>query len=229
MNDQSPSPIVGSVPDAVSSTGVPNSSSPGSRTINDPKPDLVRRSVSKPSTARRAQVVPERGSGEFDVASGGSPVVGSGTRVTYQVEVENGIPLRAARVARRVDTVLADPRGWTAAGEHALSRVDADGDLRILIATPTTTDRLCAPLSTGGRLSCRNGNLVVLNAWRWMNGAASYDRDLAGYQTYLINHEVGHALGNAHESCPGAGESAPVMLQQTKGLDSCVSNPWPTS
>lgn len=194
----------------------------------DPAARRVTASVSSKSRARSAGLaVPEHGSGSFDVATGSSPTVGSGTLTTYEVELERDLGIPTGPVVRKVDAVLADPRGWTAQGDHSLARIENAADIRILLATPETTDELCAPLNTGGRLSCRNGNLVVLNAWRWMNGATGYRGDLVDYRAYLINHEVGHALGNAHASCPGPGEPAPVMMQQTKGLDSCVANPWP--
>lgn len=146
---------------------------------------------------------------------------------TYQVEVEREVPLDRQEIASIVDRTLLDPRGWTASGAHALTRVETGGDVRVLLATPETTDELCAPLDTGGRLSCRNGDLVVLNAWRWLNGADTYAGDLRNYRRYLVNHEVGHALGNAHAECPAPGAVASVMMQQTKGVDECLANPWP--
>jgi len=175
-----------------------------------------------------AVVIPEDGTGSFGVAPGETPAVGSGSLVTYTLELEAGLPLTSIEVAKVVDQTLADPRSWTATGTHAVQRVTSTPDIRVLIATPGTTDELCAPLDTGGRLSCRNGNLVVLNVWRWVNGAKTYGKDLRNYRRYLINHEFGHALGNSHQYCAEPGAPAPVMLQQTKGLQGCSANPWPT-
>lgn len=171
--------------------------------------------------------LPEEGSGTFVVATGSTPTFGTGDLVTYSVEIEREVPLNPALVAQTVDAVLADRRGWTVTGEHALARRETESDIRILLATPETADKLCLPLDTGGRLSCRNGDLVVLNAWRWLNGASTYDDNLVNYRRYLVNHEVGHALGNAHADCPGLDQLAPVMMQQTKGVGTCVANPWP--
>jgi len=156
-------------------------------------------------------------------------VAGSGPLVTYSVEVEGGLPVDLPQVTRLVDRVLAHPDGWTSAGAAALQRVSGHPDIRILLASPEVTDELCRPLDTGGRLSCRNGELVVLNAWRWVNGARTYADSLGPYRRYMVNHEFGHALGNAHAACPGPGELAPVMVQQTKGLDGCLPNPWPAA
>ena len=135
--------------------------------------------------------------------------------------------MSAVSIARTVDGVLAHPRGWTAVLARSLRRVDSDPAIHVRLASPQTADKLCAPLDTGGRLSCRSGDLVVLNAWRWVNGAAAYANDLAAYRRYMVNHEFGHALGNGHKPCPGPGKPAPVMVQQTKGLEGCTANPWP--
>lgn len=174
-------------------------------------------------------LVPEAGLGTFRVASN-APRTARGVRATtYTVEVEDGLPFAVDEVAKVVDATLSDPRGWSATGIHRLRRVSTEPDLRVVLASPATADRLCSPLETQGRLSCRNGHMVVLNAWRWANGANGYERRLPDYRRYVVNHEVGHALGYPHVACPGAELPAPVMLQQTIGLDGCLPNPWPAA
>ena len=68
---------------------------------------------------------------------------------------------------------------------------------------------------------------AVINLARWATAVPDYHGDIATYRQYVVNHEVGHALGNGHEPCPGPGQIAPVMLQQTLSLDGCVKNAWP--
>jgi hypothetical protein len=172
-------------------------------------------------------VVPLRASGKYADATARDADVPGGA-VTYRVEVERGLPFRADGFARAVERTLADRRSWAARTGTPMVRVDGDADLRVVLASPRTTDHLCAPLTTRGEVSCRNGDDVVINAWRWANGAQSYDGDLAAYRIYVVNHEVGHGLGNGHVRCTGAGDPAPVMLQQTLGLHGCRANPWPT-
>lgn len=165
----------------------------------------------------------------FTVAPGEGPRVGSGERYTYTVEVEVGVPVDPAELAVLVEAALSDPRGWTATGRVSLQRVgpDATPRFRVRLATPATTDARCAPLQTNGEVSCRNGEDVMINLRRWLEGAAPSGLSLADYRTYVVNHEVGHALGHDHVDCPGAGQVAPIMLQQTLGLDGCTPNPWP--
>jgi hypothetical protein len=171
--------------------------------------------------------IPATGTGRFAVTHGQTAVAGDGNLVQYTVEIEEGLPYEPQQVAQVVDDTLADPRSWIANGMHAFQRVESSGNVRVLLATPSTTDELCAPLRTRGEVSCRNGELVVLNAKRWQQGIEPYGSDIDGYRQYMINHEFGHALSYSHVDCPGPGETAPVMLQQSYGLDGCVPNPWP--
>lgn len=169
-----------------------------------------------------------RGDGDLVVVPGGSALTGNGPLTTYVVEVEGGLGVDPRAFARAVDSTLADPRSWTAAGRRSLQRVaGGDATFRVALASPETTDRLCAPLRTVGRYSCANGDRAVLNAARWLTGTRSYDRQLEAYRAYLVNHEVGHTLGFGHVQCPGPGKPAPLMLQQTISLDGCAANPWP--
>ena len=69
---------------------------------------------------------------------------------------------------------------------------------------------------------------------------------MGNYRQYVINHELGHAIGyTAHQPCGGQGKLAPVMMQQTLDLNNkklhdrnpsevypdedvtCSPNPWP--
>ncbi len=146
----------------------------------------------------------------------------------FRVEVEDGLPVDGDCFARFVEDTLWDPRSWGGTGEVGFIRVDdASHDFRVILASPDEVDRLCAPLRTGGIFSCRNGNRIVINFWRWQNGAAPFADDLVTYRRYMINHEVGHRLGHRHTSCPGAGLPAPAIMQQTKGVSPCVPNGWP--
>ena len=113
------------------------------------------------------------------------------------------------------------------AGSLSFARTDGDGELRVLLASPATVDDLCAPLETEGQVSCGTYGRAVLNLRRWVLATQEYAADKAAYRQYLVNHEVGHALGHNHERCPGTGLPAPVMQQQTLGLDGCVQNSWP--
>jgi len=170
--------------------------------------------------------VPTTGNGKFLAATGSSRVAGSGPLTSYRVEVETGLPWKTADVAAVIDTTLGDRRGWVLTGKSFQRTPSAR--LRIRLATPNTVDKLCAPLKTRGEVSCRNGDLVVLNAKRWKLGIEAYS-DLDDYRRYLVNHELGHAPGYTHRPCPAPGQAAPVMQQQSISMQSCRTNPWPTA
>ena len=82
-------------------------------------------------------------------------------------------------------------------------------------------------MRTNGIFSCRNGDSLWLNSDRWTGAVDDWASSLEEYRQYLVNHEMGHFLGFGHVGCPGAGELAPVMMQQTKGIGDCAPNSWP--
>lgn len=170
----------------------------------------------------------EQGSGALTVVPGTSQVYGTGPLRRFIVELEDGINVDPAGFAAAVELTLADPRGWGAGGRMSFQRVDGgDYDFRVSLVSPLNMEIFCPGVGTGGYTSCRYGERAVINLARWETAVPDYGEDVETYRQYVINHEVGHALGHGHEDCPGAGELAPVMQQQTLGLDGCVKNPWP--
>ncbi|MGK5443107.1 DUF3152 domain-containing protein [Micromonospora sp. URMC 105] len=175
---------------------------------------------------------PSSGDGRFVTAAGRSPLRGyDGALRRYRVAVEEGTGQDVDAFAATVDEVLADPRSWIASGELRVQRVsEADAaDFTVYLATPATSEAMCAEggLSTEGYTSCRLPGQVIINLARWMDAVPHYGAPLAVYRTYVVNHEVGHEFGEEHQACPGPGAPAPVMQQQTYGLDGCVANAWP--
>ena len=173
-----------------------------------------------------------RTTGRFRTAPGTSEIRGTGGRlIRYEIRVEEGSGIRSAAFAAAVDATLRHPRGWTAGGHWRFQRIaKGDPDLIIWLATPDTVDKRCgaAGADTDGYTSCRAGRDILLNLDRWYVGVP-HVKDLDLYRNYLVNHEVGHGLGEGHQACPGKGRTAPVMLQQTLGLDGCTANAWPRS
>ncbi|MCX4907267.1 DUF3152 domain-containing protein [Streptomyces sp. NBC_00878] len=173
----------------------------------------------------------ESGPGTFTTAGGESGTVGQGDRVmSYKVLVEDGLKQSPADVARQVEGILADPRGWTADGESAFRRVSSGtADFVVRLATPGTVDRICGAsgLDTGGEVNCSVGKDVMVNLKRWTLATPVYADDVNAYRALIINHEVGHFLGHGHVTCPGKGQPAPAMMQQIKGMHGCRPNVWP--
>ncbi len=175
--------------------------------------------------------VPADAGGELRTVRGREDAPRPADRVaTVRVEVEAGLGVDGQEFARQVMATLNDPRGWGHDGSVAFARTDGEADIDVTLASPATTDALCAPVPTRGRVSCGRVGFAVLNAERWAHGAEPFlaaGGTVAEYRHYLVNHEVGHVLGHPHVACPAPGTLAPVMVQQTLDVGGCRPNGWP--
>ena len=162
------------------------------------------------------------------VASAPATAAPAEGRVRVVVSVDRRVQDTATEgFAAVVRETLTDRRGWQQAGFEFVFTDDAP--YRIVLAEGPEVDRLCRPYDTGGRFSCQNGPVVALNAQRWRTATRQWTGDLDSYRRMLVNHEVGHLLGQHHPAaqCPRPGRPAPVMAQQSTELDGCLPNPWP--
>jgi hypothetical protein len=175
----------------------------------------------------------QKGSGTVTVVDGTSPVFGTGPLKRFLVETENGIGVDGATFAGAVESTLSDPRSWGHGGAMSFQRVGRAAaaahqyDFKVALISPGSMEVFCPGVGTGGYTSCRYADRAVINLARWATAVPDYAGDVATYRRYVVNHEVGHALGHHHEFCAGPGQIAPVMQQQTLGLKGCVKNAWP--
>ncbi len=169
----------------------------------------------QPSTQPTTRPAPE------PVTTPGSPEL---VRLRFESRVDD---VSSSQFRDEAMAILTDPRGWGLAGFSFVT--DEDGPYLVVLAEGPEVDRLCLPLETFGTVSCQNGPVVALNADRWRGAVDHWTLGVEVYRGYLVNHEVGHLLGQRHPKprCPVAGRPAGVMEQQTAGLKGCTGNPWP--
>lgn len=200
-------------PDDDKASPSPSASAPSPRTEESPAGDVAK-----------------SGTGAFRTAAATGGAVGRGTIRRYAVQVEEGAGIPAADAAKEIAGILGDRRGWTANGRDGFRLVSSGpSDFEVKIATPDTVDRICgaAGLHTRGEVNCNVGDQVIVNLKRWLTGSPQFAGPLHEYRALIINHEVGHRIGQGHEGCPGPGRPAPAMMQQIDGLHGCRANAWP--
>ena len=150
------------------------------------------------------------------------------TKFNYGIRIEPSLGLDPLCIKNLLFLILNNDLGWTNVAEKSFQLTSAEeSDYVYIFASPNKTDELCAPIETNSIYSCRNENNIVLNFFRWQEGAVDFKNDMETYRIYLINHETGHILGWSHVGCPKEGAVAPVMMQQSKGTDGCIPYGWP--
>ncbi|MFD5051651.1 DUF3152 domain-containing protein [Streptomyces tendae] len=177
-----------------------------------------------------------KASGKFDAIPGIAKGTGKGERYTYRIDVEQGLGLDGELFAEAVQKTLNDDRSWAHNGARTFERIESgQPSFVITLASPGTTAEWCAKSgldTTEDNVSCDSAatQRVMINAYRWAQGAAPYGDAIHAYRQMLINHEVGHRIGYNHVTCDKDGELAPVMQQQTKFVDhdgiDCRPNAW---
>ncbi|SNU02569.1 Protein of unknown function [Ruaniaceae bacterium KH17] len=177
--------------------------------------------------------VEHAGPGTFQVAEDSEDAPEPSLKVrTVLVRVEDGLPIDVDRFGDVVMDVLNAPQGWRDKLGVSFARTDQPSDANVVLtlATPSTTDELCYPVKTNGRVSCGRTTTVTINANNWVYATEPFldaGGSLETYRQYVLNHEIGHFLGQPHVPCPTPGAVAPVMLQQSLRLQGCVPNGWP--
>ena len=150
------------------------------------------------------------------------------SKINFSLKIDSTLGLKVDCIGNLITSILNDTRGWVKVTEKEFQLVEGtEREFEFIFASPEKTDELCYPLETNGIYSCRNEDQIIINFFRWVNGAIDFGSDLETYRLYLINHEVGHILGWGHVGCPKEGALAPVMMQQSKSTMGCRPYGWP--
>ncbi len=194
--------------------------------------------------------VPVQAGGDFQIVSGDAQPSGTGASVKWvRVEYENGLAIDGDALTEFVFETLNDPRGWGARGRYEFVPTSGAPDMRVVIASPVRAVERCpephTPASMGAvtdtstspspeasasasaraRTSCADEGLMVVSAYDWAAGLDSYGEDRLGARDYLLNHGIGHLLGEEDGVC--ASGDALVMTDQVDLPEDCNPNPWP--
>ncbi len=198
---------------------------------------LVLASISLPSEAAtsKSELLKANLSsiGEFSGLATEAPAIASpawykSKTVTYSVTSNGAVKGNLAEFAAQANETLNDARGWSQLDARFV-QVDSGGSFTLVLAQASVVPSY-SPTGCSADWSCNVGRNVIINDDRWMGATDSWNNaggSLRDYRHMVINHETGHWLGHDHVFCGGAGQMAPVMQQQSMGLQGCKFNPWP--
>lgn len=156
------------------------------------------------------------------------------SKVWYiSTKVDDDVRYSNHSLKSKVLKVLKDKDGWESIDKivfkyvdwNTLASIDSKNKIPIRLSNNKTIVKMCG-FKEIEKLSCCNMQTkeVWLNFYRWKNGAKPSKLSLDKYRSYMINHEVGHALGRLHAKCECEGCSAPIMMQHTISIGKCKPN-----
>lgn len=123
-------------------------------------------------------------------------------------------------------------RGWLSRG-FMLKEVDKAPDFVIHLRSSSYMRRKYAAHNHLKDLSVTDTRshpaIIDIHAGNWESPPRKFLGTRAEYRAYLINHEVGHALGYGHEPLGNRDENGfcKLMSQQTRGTLGCRPNGFP--
>ena len=133
-----------------------------------------------------------------------------------------------------IKKILNDSRGWRKY-KYKFKQIDRINDPRVIkmkFTNDAGMEKLYGKDFMHLSVYDKGINTITFNMNNWLDGGKS-EMEIKAYRTYVINHEVGHALGiMKHPDCPfpEGGKPASVMQQMTKGpvhIKPCLPNCWP--
>jgi len=196
----------------------------------------------------RSLQFPVRGEGTFATVPVAGEVEPPATGIVQyvRIDVENGLSMINGTLASFVMAAITDPQGWGKDGSTTYIQTEGAPDLRIVFASPYTAAALCptphAPATltpdaspspspspttstTGLAVQCATQGAIVISVYDWIQGLLPFAEDRTNARVYLLNHGLGHVLGDADVTCKKG--VANVMVDQRTLPDTCTPNPWP--
>jgi len=122
----------------------------------------------------------------------------------------------------RAAATLGGASGWGLNGLVAFGSGEADCNFSLELRS--TAQMADVGTVCKGLVSCQVGNVLAFNADKWDTLPVGWVGSLAGYQTELINHEVGHWLGFDHAGCVSKPTAQPILATPTVVLPGCSPN-----
>lgn len=183
--------------------------------------------IEKPEWYQQQEAA-EQAAQQSTARSGGAQTPTSGARVvTYTISTKGATGSDLGQFSAQVNETLNHSRGWAQLGV-SFQQVPSGGNFNLVLSEASLLPTFSSGCSA--EWSCRVGVSVIINDLRWSGASEAWRASggsLRDYQHMVVNHEVGHWLGHGHLHCPGPGQPAPVMQQQSIDLQGCQFNPWP--
>lgn len=175
--------------------------------------------------AATAFAVTNRSPRTFAITAAGAETV---TR-TYCTAVRGVDPAVLDALTGMLAATYNDARGWNDGGHIAFEHADRGCQYTVWLSAASQMGSFGAICDD--YYNCQIGDNVVLNYDRWQTATNPWNAthgSLEDYRTLMIDHETGHRLGfRDNPTCPGTGQPAPVMMQQSIALKGCIFNVWP--